>query len=143
MTVERILRSKGREVVTIQSNATVADVVDSLQTRHIGALVVSDDGSEITGVISERDIVRGLKQHGAGALELPVGALMAADVVTCAPDDRIAGIMAIMTERRVRHLPVVADGRLAGIISIGDVVNCRLDDLQAKVEAMSDYITRT
>ena len=143
MTVERILRSKGRDVVTIGTDATIANVVDSLQTRHIGALVVSEDGTTILGVIAERDVVRGLKQHGAGALDLLVGALMVSDVVTCAPDDRIAGIMAIMTERRVRHLPVLDDGRLAGMISIGDVVKCRLDDLQSEVDAMRDYITRT
>ena len=140
MNVQSILGSKGGEVATIAQTATVCDAVQLLGERRIGALVVSGDGRVIEGIISERDVVR---TASSGGLEgVAVGAVMSTDVVTCSPGDGVDRLMALMTERRIRHIPVVDEqGHLAGIVSIGDVVKARLAELEHENEALSQYIS--
>jgi CBS domain-containing protein len=140
MNVEAILRSKGRQVATIAPGATVAAAVRELTGRGIGALIVSSDGVEVEGIISERDIVRGLTEHGAELLSRSVAELMTRRVYNCAPEDSVADLMAQMTDRRIRHLPVVRDGRLCGIISIGDVVKNRLDEVEFEASSLRSFI---
>lgn len=142
MNVQSIIGAKGTEVATIHTTATLDDVVAALGQRRIGALVVSDDGSTIDGIISERDIVRALAANGTASLATSIGSIMSTDVVTCSADDGVDELMAQMTERRIRHLPVVdASGMLAGIVSIGDVVKARLTALEQENRALADYIT--
>jgi CBS domain-containing protein len=141
MNVEAILKGKGRAVATIAPNASIGEAVDLLRAKGIGALVVSSDGANVAGILSERDIVHALAARGAGLLELPVSALMTRHVFTCKPGDSIAELMAEMTERRIRHLPVVENGRLAGIVSIGDVVKNRLDEIEAEASSLRQFIT--
>ena len=141
MNVEAILNGKGRSVMTIAPEASIGDAVDLLRQKGIGALVVSSDGAAVAGILSERDIVHALAERGAGLLELKVSALMTRHVFTCKPGDSIAELMAEMTERRIRHLPVVANGRLAGIVSIGDVVKNRLDEIEAEASSLRQFIT--
>jgi CBS domain-containing protein len=140
MNVEAILRSKGRQVATISPDATIAAAVQELTSRGIGALVVSGDGVEVEGIVSERDIVRGLTDHGADLLRRSVGELMTRRVYSCSPDDSVADLMAQMTERRVRHIPVLRDGALYGIISIGDVVKNRLDEVEFEANSLRSFI---
>ncbi len=141
MNVQSILGVKGPDVATIGQHATLSDVAAILRDRGIGALVVSDDGTHIVGIVSERDVVRALAAHGASALGRTVASVMSVDVVTCVADDAVESLMASMTERRIRHLPVVArDASLAGIISIGDIVKARLGQLETEKQALVDYI---
>ena len=142
MNVETILAGKGRDVMTIAPDATIADAVAMLETHRVGAAVVSTDGKTVTGILSERDIVHGLARHGGALLERRVEELMTRDVETCTGGDTDREVLALMTERRFRHLPVVEDGALAGIVSIGDVVKSRLDGILGEAEAMRDYISR-
>ncbi|MDH3678621.1 MAG: CBS domain-containing protein [Acidimicrobiia bacterium] len=141
MQVADLLKKKGREVATIEPTATIGSVCDLLRERGIGALVVSADGTTIDGIISERDIVRAL---GAGAsddlLERPCHDIMTAEVFTCSNGDRVQHLMSMMTEKRIRHLPVEDGGGLAGIISIGDVVKHRLSELEEETRLLEDYI---
>ncbi len=141
MQVAAILRAKGSTVVRAESRTSVADALKILKREHIGAVVVADDDVSVDGILSERDIVHGLAERGANALELPVTALMTRDVVTCSEDHSLENLMRDMTEHRIRHLPVVRNGRLIGIVSIGDVVKYRLDELESERDAMRDYIT--
>ena len=142
MNVQSIIGAKGTEVATIAQTATLGDVVQILGERRIGALVVSGDGRAIEGIISERDIVRAASQSGAAALEASVGSVMSTDVVTCSPGDGVDRLMSLMTDRRIRHLPVVDEqGHLTGIISIGDVVKARLTSLEHENRALADYIS--
>jgi len=138
MDVQGILRLKGTAVVTIRPDDTIGHLVDGLARERIGAMVVSDDGRTIQGVISERDVVRGLADRGAAVLQLAVRDLMTRQVVTCAPTDSVKQVMAAMTRGRMRHLPVVEDGRLAGIISIGDVVKNRLDEMATEANVLRE-----
>jgi CBS domain-containing protein len=141
MNVDAILKMKGSDVATIEQRASLTDAVAQLRDRGVGALVVSADGRHIDGIISERDVVRALAAHGAGALGRTVGSAMSAKVTTCGGSDSVEALMAQMTESRFRHLPVVdADQVLVGIISIGDVVKARLGQLQSENEALTDYI---
>ncbi len=140
MNVRDMLSKKGNEVATIRPDATINTAVRRLKLEGIGALVVSADDSGIDGIISERDIVRGLPEHGADLLSMKVSELMTSSVKTCAPDDKIQGIMSEMTRRRFRHMPVITDGKLCGIISIGDVVKSRLEELQTETHVLRDYI---
>jgi CBS domain-containing protein len=140
MLIGQILAGKGREVVSTRPDATVAEVAKLLKARHIGAVVVTDDG-ELCGIISERDLARGLADHGADLLQMRVRDLMTAEVSTCSPDDGIDKLMQQMTEGRFRHLPVVQDGRMIGIISIGDVVKHRLQELENEAHMLHDYIS--
>ena len=143
MNVQSILGVKGADVATVGQGASLADAAAQLRDRGIGALVVSDDGVHIDGILSERDIVRALAAHGAGALGRTVGSVMSTDVVTCACEDSVHALMASMTERRIRHLPVVDPAQeLAGIISIGDVVKARLGELEHENQALFEYITQ-
>jgi CBS domain-containing protein len=141
MNVKSILAAKGSDVATVSQAASLADAAQQLRDRGVGALVVSGDGRAIEGIISERDVVRTIASHGAGALGRTVGSAMSTDVVTCACGDGVDRLMALMTERRIRHLPVVDDdGKMAGIISIGDVVKARLQHLESENQALFEYI---
>jgi CBS domain-containing protein len=140
MLIAQILAGKGREVVSTRPDATVAEVAALLKARRIGAVVVTDDGGELCGIISERDLARGLADHGADLLQMRVRDLMTTEVSTCAPDDGIDRLMQQMTEGRFRHLPVMQDGKMIGIISIGDVVKHRLQELEAEANLLHDYI---
>ena len=141
MQVSILLQAKGHEVVTVPPGATVADAVARLAEHRIGALVVSTDGHHIEGVLSERDVVRALAEHGTATLDLEVRALMTAEVVTRQPDTTVEELMSVMTERRIRHIPVVVDGDLAGVVSIGDVVKDRIAALEHETKALHDYIS--
>ena len=141
MNVETILKAKGRAVVTIVPEASISDAVELLRRKGIGAVVVSDDGARVAGILSERDIVHALAEQGARTLELSVSALMTQHVYSCKPDDTVADLMAEMTTRRIRHLPVVENGRLSGIVSIGDVVKNRLDEVESEASSLRQFIT--
>lgn len=141
MHVAAILKLKGRDVETIGTDASVMDVARRLAGRRIGAVVVVGKDDELAGIISERDIMRVIGTHGIGALEWSVGEVMTRDVVTCREADSIDELMAMMTSRRFRHLPVVEDGALVGIVSIGDVVKHRVAEVELEASAMRDYIT--
>ena len=141
MTVQRILRDKGTHTVCVAPDARVAQVITSLAHEDVGALVVSADGDRIDGIITERDVVRGLETYGASVLDHAVRDLMTADVITCTADDPVAGVMAVMDSNRIRHVPVIEGDRLAGIVSIRDIIKLRLDEVQAEADAMRDYIS--
>lgn len=140
MNVQSILGGKGTDVATVPQTASLCEAVRLLEERRIGALVVSGDGRAIEGIVSERDVVR---RAATGTLaDVTVGAVMSTDVVTCSAADGVDRLMSLMTERRIRHLPVVDDhGRLAGIVSIGDVVKARLTELEHENRALADYIS--
>jgi CBS domain-containing protein len=140
MYVRDILSTKGGRVTTIKPDAKISATSKLLSQHRIGAVLVTDAADEIVGIISERDIVRGLASHGGSVAELSVTELMTRDVRTCGLGDTIADIMGIMTTLRVRHLPVLDDGKLAGIVSIGDVVKYRLDEAKLEVESLRDYV---
>jgi len=140
MNVEFILRNKGRNVITIGPDAKVVAAVALLRRHGIGALVVSKDGRSVDGILSERDIVHALADHGDRVLGLDVVQLMSRRVITCKFSDSIADLMALMTDRRIRHIPVVEGGALAGIISIGDVVKNRLDEVESEATSMREFI---
>lgn len=143
MNVEGILRAKGAGVVTIRPDASVGELIEGLGRERIGAMVVSGDGRSVVGIVSERDVVRGLASHGPAILQLPVREIMTSNVVTCAPGDSVKQLMAQMTRRRIRHLPVVVDGALAGIVSIGDVVKSRLEEVETETNVLREaYIAR-
>ena len=142
MNVQSIIGGKSPVVATITQTATLRQAIDQLTERRIGALVVSGDGKAIEGIISERDIVRAASTSGPSALDGSVGSVMSTDVVTCSAGDGVDRLMALMTERRIRHLPVVDErGHLAGIVSIGDVVKARLSELEQENHALSEYLT--
>jgi CBS domain-containing protein len=140
MNVEAILRSKGRNVVTVSPQATISAAADTLRRHGIGALVVSRDGKSVDGILSERDIVHALAEHGAAALNFEVARLMSRRVVTGTPSDTVAELMALMTGRRIRHIPIIEEGALAGIVSIGDVVKNRLDEVESEASSMREFI---
>lgn len=141
VSVRIILQRKGADVVTVASDVSIADAAEVLKEHNIGALVVSDDGESVAGIISERDIVRQLVEDGPGTLGLPVAEVMTAEVSTCGPDDQVDDLMGTMTTSRIRHLPVMEDGRLSGIVSIGDVVKSRIDDLEIQAQSLKEYVT--
>ena len=140
MDVETILRNKGPAVATIRPDDTVGAAIEALVSRNIGALVASQDGEAVDGIISERDIVHALARHGVALLALSVAEVMTRSVVTCDPTESVAELMAEMTNRRIRHLPVVRDGRLYGIVSIGDVVKNRLDEIEYEARSLRSFI---
>lgn len=140
MNVAGILKEKGSDVLTVAADVSVADAAKSLTDRKIGAVVVAGAGGGVGGILSERDIVRGVAAHGAGVLTQPVSSLMTAEVVTCGLDDTVDELMDLMTGRRIRHIPVVDDGALKGIISIGDVVKTRIAETEAEANALKEYI---
>lgn len=140
MNVTSILSAKGGDVITIEPTATLAAATKLLSERKIGAVLILGAGDRVAGILSERDIVRALAARGPSALDEPVGQSMTRNVVTCGKDDPIASVMERMTQGKFRHLPVVEQGKLAGIISIGDVVKQRLTEMEQESEAMRDYI---
>ncbi|MBV9824521.1 MAG: CBS domain-containing protein [Alphaproteobacteria bacterium] len=140
MNVQGILQQKGDAVTTIRPDATVADAVETLDRERIGALIVSEDGEGVDGVLSERDIVMALARHGDDLLSRSVDSVMTRAVVTCEPADSVGDLMAEMTSRRIRHFPVVADGRLCGIVSIGDLVKSRLDEVEFEANSLRSFI---
>ena len=143
MKVEAILRSKGTDVVTTRPDATIAMVVDTFKRKGIGALVVTEDGSHVLGLIYERDIISGLAEHGSRLLHLTVADLMHGGIAMCAADDSLEHVMARMTHRRVRHIPVARNGALCGLVSIGDVVKNLLYDLQLETNVLRDVYRAT
>ena len=140
MQITEVLRRKGESVVTISPEQTVRELLALLGEYRIGALVVSRDGLHIDGIVSERDVVRSLNED-SNVLDVTVSAIMTANVHTCGPKDSVEDLMAAMTELRIRHVPVLVDSRLAGIVSIGDLVKQRLTELQAERDQLTAYIT--
>ena len=141
MQVSVLLQTKGTDVVTVRPDATIAEVAIVLAEHRIGAVVVTGDGGAIDGVLSERDIVRALARPDDGMLGATASSLMTTDVVSCQPDTTVEELMATMTERRIRHVPVIVDGSLAGLVSIGDVVKHHIATLEHETQAMHDYIS--
>lgn len=139
MLVSDILRHKGADVKTVRSDETALCVAKKLKTDRVGALVVTDDGQSIDGIISERDLAFALADHGAGLYSMPVASLMTRSVITCSPNDGIAHVMNVMTQRRIRHLPVCEGNRLVGLVSIGDVLKNRLGEIQLEANVLRDY----
>jgi CBS domain-containing protein len=140
MRVSDILQAKGKAPIhTVRGDETIEHLAQRLRADGVGAMIVSADGVSIDGIISERDVVYGLTNHGAEALTMTVASLMTKGVVTCAPDDSIAHVSRIMTQRRIRHLPVTEGRKLVGIVSIGDVVKHRLDELELETNVLRDY----
>lgn len=140
MHVAQILGRKGTSVATVAPTDTVTEAVRLLAEKGLGALVVSADGRSIDGILSERDIVRSLGTEGTNLLDVAVSQIMTASVRTCDPGDTVEKLMSLMTEHRIRHLPVEVDGELAGIVSIGDVVKERVTELEDESRQITDYI---
>jgi CBS domain-containing protein len=131
----------GKRVETISASASLHDLVNALNVHHVGALVVSPDGKKIEGIVSERDVVRAMPGRLNELADIRVRELMTADVITCTPDSSVASLMTVMTERRIRHVPVVDEsGNLLSIISIGDVVKAHINELDVERKALSDYV---
>jgi CBS domain-containing protein len=141
MRITDVLRRKGSSVVTITPDESVRELLGRLAEHGVGALVVSADGERVDGIVSERDIVRRLHADGEPVLDRPVGGIMTRDVYTCGSEATTDHLMSEMTRRRFRHVPVVVEGRLAGIVSIGDVVKYRLEELQSERDQLTAYIT--
>jgi len=141
MRISTLLADKGSVVASIPGDATVAHAVEELGRHQVGALVVSEDGRTIDGIVSERDVVRALGGRGVGIVDDPVSSIMSTTVTTCSPDDDTESLMRIMTERRIRHVPVTDGGLLCGIVSIGDVVKDRIEELEKNRTELLEYIT--
>lgn len=140
MQVQKIIHTKGGGVVTTMPQATIAEAASLLKEHRIGAIVVTDVTGAVVGILSERDIVRAMPQHGASLLAMPVSSLMTAKVMTCTMNSHVEDIMRDMTAGRFRHIPVVEGGRLVGIVSIGDMVKFRLEQLESETEQLQSYI---
>ena len=140
MHVEHVLADKGRKIVTIGPDLTLAEAVATLNTYRIGAVVVVEDGDRVVGIVSERDVIRALAETGAAALDDKVSARMTRKVVTCTASATLLELMGIMTEGKFRHIPVVEREHLVGIVSIGDAVKHRLAEVEAEHEALKDYV---
>jgi CBS domain-containing protein len=137
---DQILEGKGRNVATVAPDATVRMAVEALRDANVGALVVSADGSRVDGIVSERDVVRRLASRGGDLLDAPISSIMATEVFTCTRADHVDQLMHLMTDHRIRHLPVVEDGALVGLVSIGDVVKTHVDELEREKDQLVDYI---
>lgn len=140
MKVEHILRTKGADVYAVTGATTVKDAVDLLGEKNIGAVVVKDEKGAVAGIFSERDVVRRLKSEGAGVLARPVSDCMTKEPFTCTRETTIDELMGTMTNRRIRHMPVVDGGELVGIVSIGDVVKRKIDDIEREAAMLKEYI---
>jgi CBS domain-containing protein len=141
MNIEAILSAKGRAVETVLPETTIADAMSRMANKRISALIISRDGRRISGIVTDRGILWAISERGTGVLDEPVGTAMTAEVVTCRPTDSVGSLMALITERRIRHVPVVDDGGdLAGIVSIGDIVKHRLDEIQLEADSLREYI---
>ncbi|MFM8859318.1 MAG: CBS domain-containing protein [Methylocystis sp.] len=141
MSVAHILNDKGHEVIIAKPDSTVSEVTLLLSKHDIGAVVISKDSVTVQGIVSERDIVRQICKNGPQVLQMHIESIMTANVYTARPDDRETELMALMTERRIRHVPVMRDGRLAGMISIGDVVKQRIKEIEREAAEMKAYIS--
>ena len=141
MRIADVLKNKGAGVLTIAPDTVVSDLLAGLVTRNVGAMVVVG-ARGVVGIVSERDVIHMLHEHGAGALGRPVADIMTSDVITCSPDDSVDTLSGLMTTHRIRHVPVLENGQLAGIVSIGDVVKTRMEALQAEREQLAAYITQ-
>jgi CBS domain-containing protein len=141
MRVSNLLATKGRDVATISQERTVADALQVLKERSIGALVVTGPTPPLVGIFSERDVVRALATRGEAALQAQVAELMSSDVTTCDETTTVIDLMGMMTERRIRHVPVISEGRLVGMVSIGDVVKARFDELEHEKKDLLDYVS--
>ena len=141
MDVAAILREKGTRVITSGPDATMAKIVSTLSRERVGVVVICEKDGALSGIVSERDIVRGLAERGQSLMSGPVAGLMTTNVRTCSPGDTVSEIMATMTARRIRHLPVIESGKLCGIISIGDAVKHRLDEIESEADALRQYVT--
>ena len=139
MTIATILVGKGREVISVTARQSVGEAIAVLAERRVGALPVMD-GDAVAGIFSERDVIHAIAAHGAAALDRSVGEVMTAPAITVGPDEPAIGAVSLMTRRRVRHLPVIEDGRVIGLVSIGDLVKYRIDRIEADAEAMRTYI---
>ena len=143
MQIADILTGKGKDVRTVRPEASLRDLIDLLAEHNIGAVVVSTDGRRVEGIVSERDVVHGLARHGAEVLDKKVSDVMTTGAMTCSPDESVRHVMWVMTEHRNRHVPVVERGALCGIVSIGDVVKSRLNELEMETAVLRDaYIAR-
>jgi CBS domain-containing protein len=140
MRISDVLRQKGTAVATVRPSATVRQLLTTLREHNIGATVVTTDGDAVVGIVSERDIVRNLEERGADLLDAKVSEIMTRGVLTCGPDDTVDSLAETMTERRIRHMPVLDHGRLAGIVSIGDVVKSHIRQLETDREQLESYI---
>ncbi|CRK58959.1 Inosine-5'-monophosphate dehydrogenase [Alloactinosynnema sp. L-07] len=141
MRISDVLRGKGADVATVDPGTTVAGLIRALAQHNVGALVVVD-GDAVVGIVSERDIVRRLDERGGDLLNATVADIMTAEVVTCGPEDSVDSLAATMTERRIRHMPVVVNGKLTGIVSIGDVVKVRISQLETDRDQLQSYIAQ-
>jgi len=141
MILAELMRGKSGEVIKIKANDCIADAATALTENKIGALLVEDQSSNIVGILSERDIVGGMGPHGANLHDVSVSELMTAALIKCSPDDTVLEAMAMMTDRRIRHLPVYDGDEFIGFVSIGDLVKCRISEVQAEAEAMRQYIS--
>lgn len=140
MNVAAILKLKGRDVATARAEASLMEIVGNLARHKVGAMVIVDAANRVVGIVSERDIVRALSTQGAEVLGHTAADFMTREVVTCSEEDTVVELMERMTDGRFRHLPVIADGELAGIVSIGDVVKARVNEAEQEAEAMRSYI---
>ena len=140
MQVSAILAAKGHDVATAEADVPIMTIIEELARRNIGAIVVIDAARAVLGIISERDVVRALARHGASVLDQPVSSYMTRKVITCSPGESTHELMTRMSTGRFRHLPVITEGTLDGIISIGDVVKARIADVQREAEALREYI---
>ena len=140
MLVSALIKEKGAGVITTGPATTVSEVADIIARERIGAVVVTEQDDQVVGIISERDIVNGLSKRGTGLLDLPISDIMTRDVFTCATTEDVNQLRREMTNRRARHIPIVEEGKLIGIISIGDIVKNRLDELESETKQMRDYI---
>lgn len=142
MNVATILELKGSSVVTVKPDTRITDVVRVLAGARIGAVVISSDEKRVKGILSERDIVAALASRGADVLTLQASELMTSKVTTCVLDDDVAGLMSVMTDKRIRHVPVIRQGELCGIVSIGDVVKWRVGEIEQEADALRAYVTQ-
>lgn len=140
MKVEQILQLKGAEVFSVRPDSSIADAVKVLNDKNIGAVIVKDEKDQVVGILSERDVVRRLGANGEGAMALKVSECMTANPFTCSPDASVDELMAQMTDKRVRHLPVAEGGRVIGVISIGDVVKRKIEQAEQEAAALKEYI---
>ncbi len=141
MRISEVLRRKGPGVITVEPGLSVRDLVARLSEHHVGAMVVSADGRSVDGIVSERDVVRRLHVDGAALLDRTVAEIMTSSVRTCGPQEEVGSLMVLMTEQRIRHIPVVETGGLVGIVSIGDVVKNQIDELQSERDQLTAYIS--
>ncbi|PRY95528.1 CBS domain protein [Hasllibacter halocynthiae] len=141
MTVKRVLKGKAGGIVTVPPGTTLLDAVKRLAEHRIGTVVVTPDGGRVAGILSERDVAREVARRGASALEMPVEEAMTTEVETCTAEDTARGVLERMTEGRFRHMPVLEDGALAGLISLGDIVKYRLEEVRDERNALRDFVT--